>query len=167
MKNIEKLRDRLNSLISQTAELKADIEQLEKEAMEEKPVPPHPRWKPDVEQHYYINHNGFPDSGFTCLEHKYQIGNAFATKTEVEFMIGRLEVLAEMREWAGRWNDPFVIMLNTDNDKLSAMMTYGPNSTYGEIRFATKEDAENCIKAVGVNRIKKYYFCVPDTGDNE
>ena len=34
--------------------------------------------------------------------------------------------------------------------------------SFGEMRFATQEDAENCTQAVGEGRIKKYYFGIKD-----
>ena len=79
-----------------------------------------------------------------------------------EFAIERLKVLAEMREWAGDWDDVFVLTYMGSEDIVRACTVVSFRNTFGEMRFATKEDALNCIKAVGEDRIKKYYFMIPE-----
>ena len=89
--------------------------------------------------------------------------SVFYTQAETEFTIERLEVIAEMSEWAGRGgNDPFVLSYNHLTGDLSAKYAGIVVLTYGEMRFATLADAQKCIKVVGEERIKKYYFGVPE-----
>ena len=66
-----------------------------------------------------------------------------------------------MKEWAGGWLDPYAIVYNRELGQL-AVADKSLFLSAGEMRFATKEDAENCVKAVGEERIKKYYFGVPE-----
>lgn len=66
----------------------------------------------------------------------------------------------ECFEWAGKWNDPYRI-LYIDGRVEPEMVFVGRCISYGEIRFATEADAINCIKAVGEDRLKKYYFGIP------
>ncbi len=94
-----------------------------------------------------------------------RIGNCFRTKEEAEFMVERLKVLAEMRKFAepfdAKWdgNTPHCIILSSVNDKhLEVHHHYLMRG--GEFYFESKEKAEECIKAVGEDRIKKYYLGV-------
>ena len=162
---IDELEKKLTELEDLHAELKAQIAEL-KERGERKPKPPHPRWKPAFPEKYYsIFHNGLPVlenwSGYSNDEREYEIGNIFRTRTEAEFEAERLKVLAEMREWAGDYNDGYSLVYDVGKERVC----YVPASerlVYGEMRFTTEEDAEGCIEAVGVDRIKKYYFMIPE-----
>lgn len=77
----------------------------------------------------------------------------------------RREVISAMKEWAGKWDDPWKMFY--DGCLIETIPDYGKCATYGEMRFATKENAKNCIKSVGVDRIKKYYFGIPDDEKEE
>lgn len=88
------------------------------------------------------------------------------TKAEAEFAAERLKVLTEMREWVGNWNDEFSLRYD-ENSGIETYLHLFPCKTYGEMRFATKEDAINCIEAVGEERLKKYYFCLPKDDEYE
>lgn len=150
---------KLTNLQSQIEELKqAEIE-------EDSPKPPHPRWKPEYgEDYFYCSYsglvykilwtNGKLDNGM------YNLGNVFRTEEETEFEAERLKVLAEMREWAGNWNNAVVLTYSKLSNKVEAEIANYTIS--GEIRFASFADAKNCIKAVGADRIKKYYFMIPE-----
>lgn len=144
-------------LIAQMAELK--------ERGEEKPKPPHPRWKPEEGEYYYwFTGQGTPSQdkwvASACDRDLYNIGNVFFDLKTAEFAAERLKVLAEMREWAGNWNDTWVMIYDGWSPK--AISIHAPDVTFGELRFATREDAEGCIKAVGKDRLIKYYFGVRD-----
>jgi hypothetical protein len=162
---------------SRLAELQTQIDELKNTEIEEEiPKPPHPRWKPKPDEQYYTIHVGCACAGINTWDSDnldgdiYSLGFVFKTEAETEFAIERLKVIAEMREWAGKWNDKYSIayvnVLSGEtriivNDRLSTL-------SHGEMRFATKEDAENCIKAVGEERLKKYYFMVlEDEADDD
>jgi len=148
-----------------------EIAALKLEAVEDgaTPKPPHPRWKPKKEKLYYTIDIGAACAGTNTWDSDnidgdiYSLGFVFQTEAEAEFTIERLKVLAEMREWAGEWNDPWIIIY--DSFKVEAIPVYGKDVTFGELRFASEKDAENCIKVVGKDRLIKYYFGVRDHGN--
>lgn len=163
--SLEEFEKKLNELEDLHNELKAQIAELH-ERGEEKPKPPHPRPYPvDDQIMYYVNSMGELDET-TWISDRFdlgarKIGNVFMTSDAAKFAAERLKVLAEMREWAGNWDDEFTLRY----EKSGRVNTFFITSTYrsyGEMRFATWEDAEGCIKAVGEYRIKKYYFMIPE-----
>ena len=147
--------------------LEREIAALKLENVEDgvTPEPPHPRWRPAYgEKYYFINRNanissflwdgGYPDTEI------FAFGNVYKSIDAAEYAAEYYKVLAEMREWAGKWNDPWIIIY--DSFKVEAIPIYGKDVTFGELRFASEKDAENCIKAVGKDRMIKYYFGVRD-----
>ena len=157
---------------AEIAALKKRIAELETAQIEEEPpAPPHPRWKPEQGYYYYcVEPNPSSPISFyyyggeltAVLENEFDIGNLFRTIEDAGFAAERLKVLAEMREWAGKWCDTWCIYYTDGRIEPLSVRTF-KDITYGEMRFATNEDAQNCIKAVGEDRIKKYYFIIPET----
>lgn len=150
------------------AELQTQIDELKKAKVEEDLLtPPHPRWMPRENEIYYCLFGG--GTSYAWKWHgniddgaRYSIGNVFHARAEAEFAAERLKVLAEMREWAGHGYNGAYIYYHRPSDEI--MIDWNGNSTYwfGDIRFKCVDDAENCIKAVGKDRIKKYYFMVSE-----
>lgn len=157
---------------SRLTELQTQIDELKNTEIEEKPKPPHPRWKPKYEEHYYyIAKNGEINGinrwdGNSVDKQVYNSANIFMSEAEAEFALEKRKVLAEMNEWAGNNYDGAYIYYHRPSDEI--MINWDGNSTYcfGDIRFKCVDDAENCIKAVGKERIKKYYFGISDKEDN-
>lgn len=155
------------------ADLQSQIEELKQTEIEEDiPKPPHPRWKPGDDDIYYVvlgigffTQHIWSKSDFDY--ERYDIGNVFKSFKEAEFAIERLKVLAEMREWEGHNYDGTYIYYHKPSDEI--MIDWDGDSTncYGDIRFKCVDDAENCVKAVGKERIKKYYFRIPDNEEGE
>ena len=130
------------------------------------PQPPHPRWKPEMEDMYYAidgtgNVSALHWEGVEFDLHHFDIGNMFKRDDDATFALKRQKALAQMREWAGKWNDPYRILYNDGRVEPETIFV-GRCISYGELRFASEKDAENCIKAVGEDRLKKYYFGVPE-----
>lgn len=150
------------------ADLQSQIEELKQIEIEaELPTPPHPRPKlNDGEKYYYNEHDGSTFGYFwndTDWDFgRFAIGNVFLTEKAAKFAAERLKVLAEMREWSGKPNDPYQLVIDYNISEFIVNRIDFPYLTNGEMRFATKDDAENCIKAVGADRIKKYYFMIPE-----
>lgn len=147
-------------LVAQIAELKAQNEEM--------PTPPHPRWKPSNADTYYM----IGTCGDVCIQDwtginneidksRLSFGNVFNTRAEAKFAVERLKVLAEMREWAGNCFDPYDIIYNYSADMVIPNMD-SDIFVHGNIRFASCDAACNCIKAVGKDRLKKYYFGIPE-----
>jgi hypothetical protein len=67
-----------------------------------------------------------------------------------------------MREWTG--NNYFGVFIYYHKPSDQIMMDWDGNSNYfhGDIRFKSVDDVLNCIEAVGKDRIKKYYFMIPE-----
>lgn len=130
------------------------------------PTPPHQRPYLENNQTYFYVDEKSEVSDAQWLSDlfdlgAYKIGNVFVTESAAEFAAERLKVLAEMREWAGKWNDPVAINMNADYILGVESLSY-PNDSFGELRFATEADAKNCINSVGEDRLKKYYFGIPE-----
>lgn len=155
--------------------LEREIAALRQEVVEdgsETPMPPHPRWKPEYGNDYYLIGNAgdvYTDGIDGCLlgrggdiiNSRAAIGNIFAKEDEAYAAVMRLKTLAQMREWAGNWDGPYRI-LYIDGKVEPEAVYIGRCTSYGELRFGSETDAINCIKAVGKDRLKKYYFGVRD-----
>jgi len=157
---IQELEDKLYAVEEELRALKAGDS---KDAL---PEPPHPRLKLKQGERYYCTENNGDTYSYAWWNtgwdsDRLAIGNVFVTENAAEFAAERLKVLAEMREWAGKLNDPYRILYN-DGKVEPEKVFVGRCISYGEIRFATEADAENCIKAVGRDRLKKYYFGIPE-----
>ena len=173
---IEELETKLTELDGLRAETNKRIEELNKQIAELKardeknPKPPHPRWKPERDEPYYTIHVGCACAGSNTWDSDtldgdiYSLGFVFQTEAEAEFAIERLKVLAEMREWTGEWNAPYLLLCGIAHGNVYVHWTTNAN---GALKFQTEEDAKNCIKAVGEDRIKKYYFMIPEDETNE
>lgn len=156
---IQELEDRLSAAEAELRALKAE------KSEDDPPKPPHQRPYLENNQTYFYVDVKSEVSDAQWLSDlfdlgAYKIGNVFPTAEAAEFAAERLKVLAEMREWAGIWDDPWVMIYDGWSPK--AISIHAPDVTFGELRFATREDAEGCIKAVGKDRLKKYYFGIPE-----
>lgn len=144
--------------------LEREIAALKRENVEDgSERPPHPKPEPKQGQIYYsIENNGKAYSRtWTDTEwdsERLALCNVFRTRDAAEYAAEYYKVLGEIREWAGNWNDPW--KMSCDSYKVEAIKDYIICVTCGEIRFATESDAKNCIKAVGKDRLIKYYFGV-------
>lgn len=164
---LEELAKRLTELDDLRAEINKQIEEL-KTAL---PAPPHPRWKPNGGQTYfYLGRDGdigfFKWDGVSVDRNIYDSANVFMSEAEAKFALEKRKVLAEMNEWAGHNYDGAYIYYHRPSDDI--LTSWGNDSTccFGDIHFKCVDDAENCIKAVGKERIKKYYFGISDKEDN-
>lgn len=147
--------------------LEREIAALKRENVEDgSEIPPHQR--PEMnrgDKNYYINvYGGTSSSVWLNTEwdlKRLHIGNVFLTEEAAKYAEEYFKICGEMREWAGNWDDPFAINMNADKILGVECLSY-PNDSFGELRFATEGDALNCIKAVGGDRLIKYYFGVRD-----
>lgn len=148
------------------ADLQSQIEELKQTEIEEdSPKPPHSKPKIRLHQEYYYvaPYGGIiytKYDGSRTEKMMRDIGNVFLAEEAAEYAVEYFKVLSEMREWAGEWNDPWGMLYN--GCQVEAISVGGKDVTYGELRFATKEDTQNCIKSVGEDRIKKYYFGITE-----
>lgn len=168
----KKYEDVINSIIEcdqLLEELKAYITELNS-AESDPYAPPHPMWEPKANEKFYsVTYgnviNPFWNGSMTDKK-ALAAGIVFKTREEAEFEIERQRVIAEMREWSGEICDDYVIGFVGYAEPYIKVFktTHGP---CGELRFASKEDAQGCIYAVGAERILKYYFGIDITEENE
>lgn len=96
---------------------------------------------------------------------RMEMGNCFRTEEEAKFEVERLKVLAEMKKFAEpfdtKWDgEKFHFYIYCDvNDKCLRVDGYTVARS-GELYFKSEEKAWECVKAVGEDRIKKYYLGV-------
>ena len=98
---------------------------------------------------------------------RISVGNCFRTKEEVEFEVERRKVLHEMKqfaepedfEWDGNNYHDYIYY---DVLRDTILIGNARCSKYTGIFFKTRDDAKDCIKAVGEDRIKKYYFGIKE-----
>lgn len=130
------------------------------------------KWPQRGDEYYYIKGNGeilrthYNDVIFD--KERLEFGNMFKTKEEAEFKREQLKVLHELEQLVDDdqlWDDVnkhFVIAY--DNSSLCLYVEYWRKSqivprTY---YFKSCESAEAAISKIGEERLKKYYFCVPE-----
>lgn len=152
---------------SMTAEIDSRIAELEKSKQISR------RWKPENKEEYYY----IADNGEIALSHwtnyltdntRYAIGNCFKTEEEAEFMVERLKVLAEMREYADdeqEWeydNCHWHIGYNPNTECIKVGYFIFTKNIPFNIYFSSEEQAQKAIDAIGEERLKKYYFEVEE-----
>lgn len=132
-------------------------------------MPPHPRWRPAKDEPYYfIAKNGaitgiYQWDNNTVDNQIFDSANIFETEDDAEFALERRKVLAEIDEWSGEYGDPVSIAYYENNDRVESIGALYP--LCGEAVFANYEDADGCIRAIGQERLKKYYFRIPKDSD--
>ena len=123
--------------------------------------------------YYYIDPYGDISDGRVgndfYEDEKFFIGNVFLTKSDAEFEVERLKVIAELKKYAkeindDEWSNPtipkYVIYLSSQDYRMYITSHYSVR--YPFLYFETKEKAQEAIDAVGEERIKKYYFGVKE-----
>ena len=132
-------------------------------------------WKPEEnETYYYIKAAGvincqeyYNTSSFSTSN--YEIGNCFKTKEEAEFAVEKQKVTTELKRFAQEHNDK----IDWNNDDWKYYLAYGYldkkltvcstiKIKVADIYFTSKELLQEAIKAIGADRLKKYYFEVED-----
>lgn len=121
----------LYQLLSKVVSLETELSEIKRE-LERQEVKTK-RWKPDDgERYFYIN-----DCGEVRENHwinnaidkmRFRIGNVFESRKKAKFQVEKLKVVAELKEYATN------------------------------LRFPSKEIAQQAVEAVGEERVKKYYL---------
>lgn len=146
-------------------------------ALIEKANKPKPTvWKPiNGDRYFSINSVGvlidvrWEDDNFDLK--RFNLGNCFKTEDEAEFAAERLKVIAELKRFAEEHNpadfdrneygvDKWYLYYDQLNEcVIVAYNKYGFNS---EAIFASPDVAKAAIQKVGEERLKKYYFKIPE-----
>lgn len=134
------------------------------------------RWKSkNYEYYYYIRMTGnidcFTWNGGNIDTFLYLTNNCFKTGEEAEFHLEKLKVYHELQLFADEHNEK-IDWNNIKQTKYVFLFDYKDNKIIhdtsrflrrmGSIYFSSKELAEQAIKKVGEDRIKKYLFGVED-----
>ena len=157
------VEERIAKLEKELTELK---ESIKKDDEDNKPGKPK-----HGERYYYFNSEGrikaiwYDD--FSGDFHSYEIGNCFMSIEEAEFAIEKLKVIHELHQFAEpkekAWDSEdahFYIEWDFTLGRINIDRNYTRKGNC--IYFDSVYMAKNAIKAVGEDRIKKYYLEVEE-----
>lgn len=138
------------------------------------------KWIPiEGERYYYFDSYGDITRqcyGDECEADDFRVatGNCFKTQEEAQFRLNQIKVYAKLKNFADEHNDEidwkdkngcknkYCIVCDFDR-KAKIYIAYACYvKESGTIYFSSKELAEQAIKEVGEDRIKKYLFGVED-----
>lgn len=135
-------------------------------------------WKPDVEEEFYTLFGDGSIYKLTWLNiadrvKRYEIGNCFKTEEEAKFALEKLKVITELKRFAIEhnegeidWNDnkqyKYILCFDHDENCVNIDMLTWVQYQHAHIYFTSREIAEQAIKKIGKERLKKYYFEVND-----
>lgn len=99
------------------------------------------------------------------------IGNCFKTREEAEFEVERLKVIKELKDYALKYNECEIDWKNRNKKKwfihydypyavICSVWTY--DMVLSTVYFTSSQIAGNAIKAIGEDRLKKYYFGIEE-----
>lgn len=136
-------------------------------------------WKPEEDEKYYysysdgsIEQDTYHDSNVDTYVHedRYAIGNCFKTREEAEFAVEGQKVITELKRYAMEHNEEKIDWNNENQWKASLMYNHSDGRIdivsdsylHTSIYFSSNEIAKAAIKAIGEDRLKKYYFEVKE-----
>lgn len=159
-----------------TEEERNQLLALVKKSTEEKPKV----WKPkDGDTYYYIKTN-YPllTIGSVCWGYNgcfdnllYEIGNCYRTREETTFALEKQKVITELKRFAQEHNEKEFDWYDEDQQKYHLYYSYYNNSVEIDfvycrqlniIYFTSEKIAQQAIKTIGADRLKKYYFEVEE-----
>lgn len=134
------------------------------------------QWPSGGDDYYYIDSTGsilhtrwdtINDTPTNVDRGRRDIGNVFKTKEEAEFERERLKVLNQLKSLSDddqKWDNEnvhYYIVYESDYNKLKVWdnrVAKLPHPYW----FKSKESAENAIKTIGEDRLKKYVFNIKE-----
>ena len=149
-------------LLNRIEELEKELAELKSKVKEGPKFPEYGDiyWCIDAEGIVYVNNF----EGIQADRNILEIGNVFKTAEEAEFAVEKLKVEAELRELSrpfenGKFNH--YIFFYIDGDSIEVGYKNACHSQ-GAIYFESEDKAQQAIKSVGEDRIKKYLFGVEE-----
>ena len=161
-----KLTDKDKNKLEQVLKLvDIDVDMVEVENTKEQKDYPHYGDKYYFSGSYGLIYTGH--FGETYSESRLSIGNYFKSEEEAEFEVERLKVLAEMkkfaesedRKWDG-FNEHWYPYYEFEDGFI--MYNYKLTSKSNDIYFESAEKAQECVKTIGEDRIRKFYIGVKE-----
>lgn len=135
-------------------------------------------WKPEEnEKYYYLYSYGKIDEdtwdNTNTDRIRYEIGNCFKTKEEAEFALERQKVIMELKrfalehnekeiDWSNRCQNKYFLYFNHDKNRIMISYYYIYQYICEPIYFTSEKIAQQAIKEIGEERLKKYYFEVKE-----
>ena len=130
------------------------------------------KWPQKTDQYWFLCADGLIVSSEWCDDlidqNHFAIGNCFKTEKDAEFKVEQLKVLHELEELADDdepWKKSvhhYTIYYSYNINNLTIGWwesdQHLPNTYY----FKSIESAEAAISKIGEERLKKYYFCIPE-----
>lgn len=145
-------------------DIKVAIEEHKKDQM----------WPQKGDHYYYVSSNGFTyqdtyDDDYNAYDKgRLSLGNYFKTEEEAEFKIEQLKVLHELEQLADDdqlWNNSnlhYTFCYKHSIDKIIAEHWSSFQCLLNTYYFKSFESAQAAIDKIGKDRLKKYYFCIPE-----
>lgn len=135
-------------------------------------------WEPKIKENYYLIVNTGRidcysydnDDADKCLQ---SIGNCFQTEEQAQFVVEKLKVIHELKIFAVEnneeeidWNNDkqkkFFLHYNCITNRVSVdWNTYIKDISFN-VYFTSESIAKKSIDAIGIERLKKYYFEVEE-----
>ena len=121
-------------------------------------------WKPEDGEKYYTIHYG---GNHDYEKESYKIGDVYKTREKAEFALEKQRVYTELKRYALEHNDreidwssldKYVLVYDHKEQKLVIFQVMQRAQELGQIYFTSEEVAQNAIKEIGEDRIKKYLF---------
>ena len=135
-------------------------------------------WKlKEREPYYYVNSNGEVledcNSNHRVDKDRICLGNCFKTKEEAKYMVEKLKVINELKNFALENNAEEIDWKNLKQVKWAIAYSRmyknlelndwrNTQFSSSNIYFTSREIAQKAIETIGADRIKKYYFDVED-----
>ena len=117
------------------------------------------------DKYWYVDDEGsvlstFYDNHYIDRFHQ-TIGNFFQTEQQAEFAVEKLKIKTELRKFSKPFEhggDNYTFNYHHDEGKIVHVHASESYEDLGALYFESKEKAQQAIKAVGGERIKKYIF---------
>lgn len=163
-KKITEMKTRIEELEDGIEELEEELERVE-DINPDLFIPTKDERFWSIDEFAMVYSNIWQDK--TDNKDRLAIGNVFQTKEEAEFEIERLKVIYELRQYAEQrdivWdsiNKYYYIAYGSDSKDIHVF--YDSWYSHNDIYFSSEDRAWEAIKAVGEDRVKKYYLCVEE-----
>lgn len=166
--NLQEELKALNEIVAGYDVLKQRIYELEEQAKEQQ-VEQTKEFPQNGDEYWYVYDDGdvfstFYDNNHHIDRYHQSIGNFFQTEEQAEFLVEKLKVEAELRKFSRPFEhgeNNHIICIGSNGNRL---FTIGRlvDHYQGAIYFESRDKAQQAIKSVGEEHIKKYIFGVED-----
>ena len=162
MTNIKELQAQIEALREHQAKGEEQIRQLEIEL--EQAIEAEKQWPQDGDKYYFLNGEDFSQTTWRDDSFDFgalKVGDCYRTKKEAEFEVERRKVMTELKKFAS----DFVVgernyCIVWDFYAGEIYIGHRVLSKDNNLVFESEEKAQEAIKAIGEERVKKYILGV-------